>query len=235
MGGKQTRKGKCLLFYTACSLALVVGIWGCTDLPLKWKRQGGATGGDTSLAKGEGHLVRARTLLARGEYKSSLREAKEVLRVYPRTLGEDALVHMGLIYAYPYNPDRDYQRSLTYFQRLINEFPVSEAKRQAQVWVVLLQEVIDKDIIFQQEIVNKDRKIGELNEKSSHLEMVLKKKEKRINELESWAKRLESQVEGLVAKTEKLQDQLLRLKEIDLGIEEKKSEASPALKGGGSA
>jgi len=191
---------------------------------LKWKRQGGATGGDTSLAKGEGHLARARTLLAKGEYKSSLREAKEVFRAYPRTLGDEALVHTGLIYAYPYNPDRDYQKSLRYFQRLIKEFPLSEAKGQAQVWVVLLQEAIDKDIIFQQEIVNKDRRIGELNEKSSHLEIVLKEKKKRINELESRAKRLESQVEGLVAKAERLQEQLLRLKEIDLGIEEKKSQ-----------
>ena len=228
MGRKQAGKGKCVLLYTACSLALVAGIWGCANFRPNWKRGGRPAWAQTSLAKGERHLARARTLLAKGKYEASEGKTKEVLRLYPRTLGDEALIQMGLIYVYPDNPDRDYQKSLGCFQRLIKEFPQSKAKGQAEVWVLLLQEAMDKDIIFQQEIANKDKWIGELKKETGDLETVLKKKKKRIKEMESEAKRLETKEEGLVAEAEKLKEQLLRLKEIDLGIEEKKSEAGQA-------
>jgi len=136
--------------------------------------------------------------LVKGEYGASLRETKEVLRLYPRTLGDEALFQMGLIYACPKNPDQDYQRSLKRFQRVIKEFPQSRVKNQAEVWVLFIQEIMDKE-----------REIGELKQKNSHLGKALKKEKEN-------AKELESQVE-------KLKDQLLRLKEIDLGIEKKSS------------
>ncbi len=184
MGRERTRKGKHLLLYPACCIALLLGTWGCTHFPEKWK--------------GEGRLARAGTLLVKGEYRASLRETKKVLRLYPRTLGDEALFQMGLIYACPKNPDQDYQRSLKRFQRVIKEFPQSRVKNQAEVWVLFIQEIMDKE-----------REIGELKQKNSHLGKALKKEKEN-------AKELESQVE-------KLKDQLLRLKEIDLGIEKKSS------------
>ncbi len=158
MGRERTRKGKYLLLYPACCITLLLGIWGCANFLGKWE--------------GEGRLARARTLLAKGKYEASLREAKEVLGLYPRTLGEEALFQMGLIYAYPKNPDRDYNRALECFHGVIKDFPQSKIKDQAGVWVLFLQEIMDKE-----------REIGNLK------------------------------------------DQLLRLKEIDLGIEEKKNQA----------
>jgi outer membrane protein assembly factor BamD (BamD/ComL family) len=172
MGREPTRKGKYVLLYPACCIVLLFGIWGCTHFAEKWK--------------GEGRLARADTLLAKGEYGASLRETKEVLRLYPRALGDEALFQMGLIYACPKNPDQDYQRSLKRFGRVIKEFPKSKMRNQAEAWVLFIQEIMDRE-----------REIGDLKQRNSHLE---------------------SQVE-------KLKDQLLRLKEIDLGIEKKKSQA----------
>jgi len=179
MGRERTRKGKYVLFYPACCIALLLGIWGCTHFAEK--------------RKGEGRLARAGTLLAKGEYGASLRETKEVLRLYPRTLGDEALFQMGLIYACPKNPGQDYQKSLKRFRSVIKEFPQSKVKNQAEVWVSLIREIMDRD-----------REIGELKQKNSHLGKALKKEKENV---------------------EKLKDQLLRLKEIDLGIEEKKSQA----------
>ncbi|OEU64690.1 MAG: hypothetical protein BBJ57_13590 [Desulfobacterales bacterium PC51MH44] len=183
MGRERTRKGKHLLFYPACCIALLLGLWGCTHFQEKWG--------------GEWRLARAETLLAEGKYEESIREAKEVLRLYPRSLGDKALFRMGLIYAYPRNPDQDYERSLKCFQRVIKEYPQSKLKDQAKAWACVLREIMDKE-----------RKIGELKGKNSRLEKTLKKEKEKVKELQSQA--------------EKLKDQLLRLKEIDLGIEEKK-------------
>lgn len=191
MGRERTRKGKHLLLYPACCIALVLGLWGCAHLQEKWE--------------GEWSLARAGTLLAEGKYDSSIREAKAVLRLYPQSLGDEALFRMGLIYAYPGNPDQDYEKSLKCFQRVIKEYPQSKLKDQAKAWAYVLQEIMDKE-----------RKIGELRGKNSNLEMTLKKKGEKVKELESQAQRLQARIE-------KLTDQLLRLKEIDLGIEKKKS------------
>ncbi len=191
MGGERTRKGKYLLFYPACCIALVLGLWGCAHFQEKWK--------------GEWSLARAGALLAEGKYEESLREAKEVLRLYPRTLGDEALFRMGLIYAYPRNPDQNYERSLKCFQRVIKEYPQSKLKDQAKAWACVLDEIMDKE-----------RQIGELKGKNRLLGRTFKKEREKVKELESQAQRLQAQVE-------KLKDQLVRLKEIDLGIEKKKS------------
>jgi tetratricopeptide (TPR) repeat protein len=172
MGREPTRKGKYVLLYPACCIALFFGIWGCTHFAEK--------------RKGQGRLGRAGTLLAKGEYGASLRETKEVLRLYPRTSGDEALFQMGLIYACPENPDQDYEKSLKCFRRVIKEFPKSKMRNQAEARVLFIREIMDRE-----------REIGDLKQRNSHLE---------------------SQVE-------KLKDQLLRLKEIDLGIEKKKSQA----------
>ena len=186
MGREPTRKGKYVLLYRACCIALLFGIWGCTHFAEKWK--------------GEGRLARAGTLLAKGEYGASLRETKEVLRLYPRALGDEALFQMGLIYACPKNPDQDYQRSLKRFGRVIKEFPKSKMRNQAEAWVLFIREIMDRE-----------SEIGDLKQKNSHLGKALKKENEDVKELES--------------QIEKLKDQLLRLKEIDLGIEKKKSQA----------
>lgn len=191
MGRERTRKGKHLLFYPACCIALVLGLWGCAHFQEK--------------REGEWRLARAGTLSAEGKYDESIREAKEVLRLYPRSLGDEALFRIGLIYAYPRNPDQDYERSRKCFQRVIKEYSQSKLIDQAKTWACVLQEIMDKD-----------RKIGELKGENSHLGKTLNKEREKVKELESQAQRLQTQVE-------KLTDQLLRLKEIDLGIEKKKS------------
>ena len=191
MGRERTRKGKYLLFYPACCIALVLGLWGCAHFQEKWK--------------GEWSLAKAGTLLAEGKYDESIREAKEVLRLYPRSLGDEALFRIGLIYAYPGNPDLDYERSLKCFQRVIKEYPQSKLIDQAKAWACVLDEIMDKE-----------RQIGELKGKNRLLGRTFKKEREKVKELESQAQRLQAQVE-------KLKDQLVRLKEIDLGIEKKKS------------
>lgn len=191
MGRERTREWKYLLLYPACCIALLLGIWGCAHFPETWK--------------GEVRLARAWTHFSKGRYGASLSETTEVLRIYPRSLGDQALFQMGLVYAHPMNPDQDYLRSLESLQRVIKEFPRSKFKNQAEVWAWYIQEIMDKE-----------REIGELKQDGSHLGKALGEEEEKVRSLED-------QTEILKAQVEKLKDQLLRLKEIDLGIEKKKS------------
>lgn len=123
-------------------------------------------------------LAKARVLMLNGYHSSSLRGNKEVLRLFPRSLGDQALFQMGLNYAHSGNPDRNYKKSKKCFQRILKEYPDSDIRDKAGIWVLFLQEMIEKN--------------------------------REINNLQN-------QLEGL-------QYQIERLKEVDLGIEEKKRE-----------
>jgi len=169
-----------------------LGICGCTHFLEK--------------RKGEERVASAGALFAQGKYRASLKETEDGLRLYPRSLGDKALFLKGLIYASPKNPEQNYQRALKCFQRVMNEFPRSKARRQAEVWVLVIQEVIEME-----------RERGELRQENSQTGKVLRIEKERVKESEDQRKRLQAEVE-------KLKEQLLRLKEIDLGIEEKKSQ-----------
>jgi hypothetical protein len=121
-------------------------------------------------------------------------------------LGDEALYIMGLIYIHPGNHDQDYGTSLKLFQRLKHEFPESLLRDDAEVWIVVIQTVADKN-----------EEIGTL-----HDELVQAKK--RIKEKNRRTRVLESEVEDL-------KGQIERLKKVDLGIDEKKRGVSPSSRG----
>jgi len=163
MGRKQVRKGKHLFLYLACFIIILV--LGCAHFQKK--------------TQDERRLKKAMDLMINEDYETSLRENKELLRLFPQTLGDKALFQMGLIYAYPKNPNANYQKSLKCFKRIIKEFPQSDVRDKAKVWVLFLQEII-----------NKDKKINLLKRE-------LEKKRKRINNLQNQIENLKIQIEEL--------------------------------------
>ena len=48
--------------------------------------------------------------------------------------------HLGLIYAHFRNPQRDIEKSLEYFKRLIKNYPKSSFVEQAKIWIRILEE-----------------------------------------------------------------------------------------------
>ncbi len=143
---------------------------GCAVMPLNKEDQ---TGGD--LKQGE-------RLLAGGDYRGALKAYRKVLDRNlqpgsPAKPGTDqALFYIGAIYAAPKNSERDYQKALDSFQKLIREFPQSRYRSEAERSVLLLREIMSR--------------------------------EKRL-------KMLKKQIDSL-------EDQIEKMKEIDLDIEEKR-------------
>lgn len=179
MGRKQTGKRKHFFFYLTCIINIFVisSLSGCAF-------------------KAKYMLTKTQDLMVRGDYKLAVERDQQLLKEYPE-LGDEALFQIGLIFAHPQNPDKNYKKSLTYFRRLIEEFPDSKLKNQAQIWASILYMVIERG----KKIEEHQTEIVNLTEKINFLKKEHQSKDKKANEL---------------------QQQIEKLKEIDLSIQKKK-------------
>jgi tetratricopeptide (TPR) repeat protein len=92
-------------------------------------------------AESRQHLVLPERLLTQGDYEAALEENQKALSLSPGgPPGDEALYNMGLIYAHPGNPKRDYAKSIALFKRLIKEYAQSAYAERAKIWVQLIQE-----------------------------------------------------------------------------------------------
>jgi len=79
------------------------------------------------------NLALGQKLFAQNDFDASLRENRKALSLAPdRPPGDEALFNIGLIYAYPGNPNRDPAQSVAYFERLIRDFPESPWRERAR-------------------------------------------------------------------------------------------------------
>lgn len=203
MGKKQTGGGQYVLF---CIAGLMMLLWGCSVPLNQWQT--------------EEHLARSRYLLARGEFDASLAESRKALQLYPRSLGDQALFQIGLIYAHPANPAHDYRKAAANFEQMIEAYPGSRLKLEAKTWIRLLGEIITADRQLQEQIRNLEALAQRLREER---ESAKKLQEQYRTEVEA----RESKIKSLTKKIAELQASIDQLKEVDIKIEEKRRETSP--------
>ena len=86
----------------------------------------------------------ANDFFSQGNYKASLNKYELILEKYPKA-GDRVLFEMGIIYAYPRNGEKDYQKSLECFQKLIKDYPESGYKKDSEVMIFQVHNVILKD------------------------------------------------------------------------------------------
>jgi murein L,D-transpeptidase YafK len=97
---------------------------------------------------------------------------------------------MGIIYAHPRNEQKDYQKSLECFQKLVRDYPDSEYRRDSQMMIFQIHNVILKDKIIatqqtqietsRQEVKSKENEIITLQEKIETLEEQIETHEQKI-------------------------------------------------------
>jgi tetratricopeptide (TPR) repeat protein len=93
----------------------------------------------------EDHLLRGQELFSRGDYAGALRENQAVLDSFDKEPpGDKALFSMGLIFSHPDNPQSDGEKSLSFFAKLIEDFPRSTLAGEATIWVHMLAS-LDKE------------------------------------------------------------------------------------------
>lgn len=131
MGRKYIRQGKYLFL---CIAGLVVSLlFSCAAFEYKGKQQSALN-----------HFDQSNRLVAEGNFNDALRENREVLSLFTkRRPADQALFNIGLIYSHYGNPEKDFIKSVSHFEQLINEFPESPLAGQAKIWVGVLK-VIEK-------------------------------------------------------------------------------------------
>lgn len=128
MGREPSRAWKYVYFCIAGLICL--SLFGC------------ATAEHASLRnEAQEYLLRSQALLSQKNYDGALSEFQKVLSLPPdKPLKDDALFNIGLIYAHFGNPQRDVEKSLEVFKRLINHYPKSALAEQAKMWIGILEE-----------------------------------------------------------------------------------------------
>jgi tetratricopeptide (TPR) repeat protein len=167
-------------------------------------------------------MARAEYLAARGDYDHAISEYEKTIDGPSKNpWREKVLFELGCLYASNENPGRDYARSLFYFRKLNEEFPKSRFQAGIPAWLGLLETVVSLETelqAVQAELAENRREIEKLEaerlerEASSAAEINLKAR--RLKELENL-------VQNQKAALESLQQQMKRMKDIDIQSEKK--------------
>lgn len=162
----------------------------------------------TSQAKRD--LELADNLTRQSDYEGALKAYDGVLKHCPKDApGDSALFHMGVIWAHPDNPGRDYGKALASFRRLSADFPASPFTHQARAWVGVLEARLQ----CEDRIKTLDDEIDRLM--------------RRLNSSTDEATALSTRLNALKEEYRILKAKIHALKEIDIGIEEKKRGRRP--------
>ena len=90
---------------------------------------------------GREQLTQGHRLLAQGNYEGAAGENQKILSFSdPRSPKDEALLNLGLIYAHFGNPQRDIEKSIDFFKKLLKSYPKSPLAEQAKMWILILQE-----------------------------------------------------------------------------------------------
>jgi len=184
----RRRPGACLRLFLVCILITPILICGCSYF-------------DRGL-QARPFFQEAKNYFNQGEYAASLIKFEQIIDKHP-AVADRALFEMGIIYAYPKNEQKDYQKALECFQKLVRDYPDSEYRRDSQMMIFQIQNVINKDKIIaaqqarietsRQEVKNRESEIVALQEKIETLEekifalrtdpadrVLIEKKERRL-------------------------------------------------------
>ncbi len=159
-GKRQRGIGKYLHLFFACIMITPILICGCSYI------DGGLQVRSISQE--------ANDFFNQGKYEASLSKYEQIVEKYP-AVADRVLFEMGIIYAYPRNEQKDYQKSVECFQKLVRDYPDSKYRRDSQMMILQIHNVIIKDKIIatQQTLIETSRQ--ELKDKENEIITLQKK------------------------------------------------------------
>jgi tetratricopeptide (TPR) repeat protein len=127
MGRKRIRQGKHLHLFIAC--VMLAGICGCSGM-------------QEVLARPD--YWQADHYRAGGDYDAAMKQYREITVLYPQA-ADEAYFGMGCLYAHPRNPQRDYQKSLDAFRRVVSDYPRSHYRDAAEALLSVVGEAANRN------------------------------------------------------------------------------------------
>jgi len=100
--------------------------------------RGGGVGSAGSVS------LEAHALFAQGNFEGSLDQYEKLMEKEPEK-ADRVLFEMGIIYAYPQNDRKDYEKAMECFRKIIKDYPESQYLRDSQMMMLQIQNVIIKD------------------------------------------------------------------------------------------
>ncbi len=180
MGNKQSRAGRHLFISFVFIVITSLLICACAHL------------NEDSQAKAT--FKEATDLFNQGNYNASLSKYEQLIAQDPAA-ADRVLFEMGIVYSYPGNEQKDYQKSLERFKILIKDYPQSVYRKDSEMMIFNIDNVIIKDRIIasqqtqieslRQEIKIKADEIAELHHNIEALEQELTSKQGEITELQN--------------------------------------------------
>jgi tetratricopeptide (TPR) repeat protein len=151
MGRKRARARKYIYFYIAGLISIVLLSCASSEkMEVKIKEQ--------AERRQEQNLLRSEELLFQGDYEAALEECQKILSLSsPEYQKDKALFNIGVIYANPENPKKDYGKSLGSFKRLMKDYPRSPLVDQAKTWIGVLLE--------NERLIQRNERLSQINEK----------------------------------------------------------------------
>ena len=162
------------------------------------------------------HVEQTRDFILKKNYEAALLEIDN----FPPAIEDLALFQKGIVYASAANPQKDFNKSIDCFQRLIDKCPESNVYNEAVILEALVRDHVAKE-------KEKAELIAELNDQFTKGNGHPGKNNLSLLSLKKLFKQKNQQIATLQRQIESLKEQLKKLKEIDLGIEEKKRETLP--------
>jgi tetratricopeptide (TPR) repeat protein len=144
-------------------------------------------------------FAEANDLYHQGSYTASLDKYSEIIEKYPAT-ADRALFEMGIIYAHPKNEQKDYQKSLECFQKLIKDYPESVYRQNSEMMMFNIRNVALKDQTIAAQRMQIESLRHEVQGKENEIETLQKTSEafeKKIEALEKESEALEKEIEAI--------------------------------------
>jgi tetratricopeptide (TPR) repeat protein len=197
MGREPARAGKYVYF----CLALLMFFAGCTLLPESDRRK------DIRES-----LVTGNSALARGEYGASLKAFEHVLlMVQDQPPADVATYNIGLVYAHPLNPQKDRQKAIASFARVVAKFPQSAWAEPAKIWVGVLNESEQ----WQQDTVKSRQLLEQSHQENEQSRLTLERTKQEMEKTRLDLDRSRQEIE-------KSKQMIEKSKQVDMEIEQKR-------------
>lgn len=175
-----------LLF--ACFLMIPMLTWGCSHF---YEGSFGST------------FKEANDLFSQGNYKASLGKYEQIIEKYPAE-GDRVLFEMGIIYAYPTNEQKDYQKALACFQKILKDYPGSRYRHESAQMISHITNVTIKET----KIIGQQTQIATLEQDVKKKANEIIGQQTQIEGLEQEVKRKENEIMVLQKQIEALERDL---------------------------
>jgi tetratricopeptide (TPR) repeat protein len=123
-------------------------------------------GNGTKLLPAESISLNADAFFKQGNYDAFIDKYTELIAKAPKN-ADRMLFEMGIIYAHPLNDRKNYHKALECFRKIISDHPVSQYRRDSQMMVLQIHNVMIKDALIagQQEQIESYRQRIKTREK----------------------------------------------------------------------